>query len=345
MAVEKYVAPTYSLNAPTTIGNWAAREKQFGPVYFTFSVPEDFGQLQAVRLVILGKPWPNNFRFTLKGNYGSSNEQYTAPANPANQLGPTNYTSPGFLANEIEEIDVTSIIPNPADLAPGEDNITLVVQHLNYSAYIVGLRFIYTGEWEVRPGMILLWSGAIANIPFGWVLCNGFNGTPDLRDQFVRGAGGAFNPDDTGGQNTHNHAMPHTHTFAVPNHTHTVDPPNTASTSNGRHNHTATTGSSGAHRHTGRTGPEILTGANGRGLTPVWPGDHEHRFTTNTAGAHTHPVTVGFDGNHSHFVNIGPFPSGAAGAFGASTGQPNPGNTAIQNNVPEFYALAYIMKL
>ena len=31
-------------------------------------------------------------------------------------------------------------------------------------------------------GMIILWSGNVASIPSGWVLCNGSNSTPDLRD-------------------------------------------------------------------------------------------------------------------------------------------------------------------
>ncbi len=37
-------------------------------------------------------------------------------------------------------------------------------------------------------GMIVLWSGTIATIPSGWVLCNGANSTPDLRNLFVVGA-------------------------------------------------------------------------------------------------------------------------------------------------------------
>ena len=37
-------------------------------------------------------------------------------------------------------------------------------------------------------GMILLWSGTIATIPTGWVLCDGNNSSPDLRDRFVIGA-------------------------------------------------------------------------------------------------------------------------------------------------------------
>lgn len=37
-------------------------------------------------------------------------------------------------------------------------------------------------------GIIVMWSGTIASIPTGWVLCDGTNGTPDLRDRFVVGA-------------------------------------------------------------------------------------------------------------------------------------------------------------
>jgi len=46
-------------------------------------------------------------------------------------------------------------------------------------------------------GFIMLWHGAVVNIPAGWALCDGNNGTPDLRDRFVIGAGGTYNPDDT----------------------------------------------------------------------------------------------------------------------------------------------------
>ena len=37
-------------------------------------------------------------------------------------------------------------------------------------------------------GGIIMWSGSIANIPAGWLLCNGSNNTPDLRDRFIIGA-------------------------------------------------------------------------------------------------------------------------------------------------------------
>ena len=42
----------------------------------------------------------------------------------------------------------------------------------------------------VPSGTIAIWRGSVATIPAGWVLCDGNNGTPDLRSRFVYGAGG-----------------------------------------------------------------------------------------------------------------------------------------------------------
>jgi hypothetical protein len=40
----------------------------------------------------------------------------------------------------------------------------------------------------IPSGLISMWSGTIASIPSGWVLCNGSNSTPDLRNRFIIGA-------------------------------------------------------------------------------------------------------------------------------------------------------------
>ena len=53
-------------------------------------------------------------------------------------------------------------------------------------------------------GFIAWWYGALNNIPVGWALCNGENGTPDLRDKFVYGAG-TTPVGNTGGNATHEH--------------------------------------------------------------------------------------------------------------------------------------------
>lgn len=60
-------------------------------------------------------------------------------------------------------------------------------------------------------GMIMLWSGSIASIPSGWLLCNGSSGTPDLRDRFVVGAGSTYAVGATGGT-ADSIVVSHTHT-------------------------------------------------------------------------------------------------------------------------------------
>jgi len=42
----------------------------------------------------------------------------------------------------------------------------------------------------VPKGVIVMWSGYNEDIPNGWALCNGQNGTPDLRSRFIMGAEG-----------------------------------------------------------------------------------------------------------------------------------------------------------
>jgi hypothetical protein len=52
---------------------------------------------------------------------------------------------------------------------------------------------------NVPTGAILVWSGAVSAVPSGYVLCNGSNGTPNLQDSFVVGAGNSFSVNATGG--------------------------------------------------------------------------------------------------------------------------------------------------
>lgn len=112
----------------------------------------------------------------------------------------------------------------------------------------------------VPQGAILLWSGAISAIPTGYVLCDGNNSTPDLRDRFVVGAdadaGGDYAPNATGGSATvtlttseipaHNHTATSTSTVTDPGHAHTFD---------------GVTGSSGSGSASRRSQPTTLTTA------------------------------------------------------------------------------------
>lgn len=70
---------------------------------------------------------------------------------------------------------------------------------------------------DVEAGIIAAFSGGLGAIPDGWALCDGTNGTPDLRNQFVPGAGDTFSVGANGGATTH------THGFVGNGHTHSID--------------------------------------------------------------------------------------------------------------------------
>jgi hypothetical protein len=57
-----------------------------------------------------------------------------------------------------------------------------------------------TGSVSAVPsGGIIMWSGSIGAIPAGYYLCDGTNGTTDLRDRFVVGSGSTYAVGNTGG--------------------------------------------------------------------------------------------------------------------------------------------------
>ena len=77
-----------------------------------------------------------------------------------------------------------------------------------------------TGVDSFVSGMIIMWNSTVASIPTGFVLCDGNNGTPDLRGRFVVGhhpSNGDYDVDDTGGEEsvtlTVNQIPAHTHTY------------------------------------------------------------------------------------------------------------------------------------
>jgi microcystin-dependent protein len=81
-------------------------------------------------------------------------------------------------------------------------------------------------------GGIIIWSGSAAAIPSGWLLCDGTNSTPNLRDRFVVGAGTTYAVAATGGAATVTLA-----TNNLPAHTHTVNINTGAMSANASHSH------------------------------------------------------------------------------------------------------------
>lgn len=202
----------------------------------------------------------------------------------------------------------------------------------------------------IPSGIILLWSGSIASIPSGWVLCNGSNSTPDLRDRFVVGAGSAYAVNATGGANTVT-----LDATMIPSHTHSLSASGTTSGQSAGHTHTfsgTTSGQSATHSHAATvTDPGHTHNThnfNGGGGNPG--GDMnssapQNLSTTssttgisvaigNASADHSHTysgTTSAVSGDHTHTVTV----TGTSGGTG--------GGLAHENR-PPYFALAYIMK-
>jgi len=69
---------------------------------------------------------------------------------------------------------------------------------------------------KMVSGGIILWSGSVVGIPSGYVLCDGNNGTPDLRNRFVVGAGDTYAVAASGG------SADQLHTFTADGHDHGI---------------------------------------------------------------------------------------------------------------------------
>jgi microcystin-dependent protein len=113
------------------------------------------------------------------------------------------------------------VVSNPAgtdDRSQGDDHIRLIKSTLKNTFPNVDGAVTVTDEQLNSigqpgnlnfPGMIVMWSGAIANIPAGWKLCNGVgaisngNPVPNLSNRFIIGSitnsGGTYNVGNTGG--------------------------------------------------------------------------------------------------------------------------------------------------
>ena len=178
-------------------------------------------------------------------------------------------------------------------------------------------------------GVIAMWSGTIAGIPGGWALCDGTNGTPDLRDRFIVGA-----RVDSAAEARTNLTGSLTRSGG-----------SLSTTTGGGHGHSGSTNAAGGHNHGAFTGGHALTieempahkhdlavgGTDDRGSAnlmmnqdrDIWSSslvgytgeNRPHRHTISTQGTHSHSLSIAAAGSHSHTAT------------------------------PPYFALAFIMKL
>jgi len=121
----------------------------------------------------------------------------------------------------------------------------------------------------VPPGAIIMWNSA--TIPAGWALCNGSNGTPDLRDRFIVGSGSSYTVGATGGA-----ATVALTTAQMPSHNH-------------GHNFSGRSSNTGSHRHNYNT-RSLDRAKPGRSGSRHWADDEN--ATTGSAGGHSHNISI-----------------------------------------------------
>ena len=180
---------------------------------------------------------------------------------------------------------------------PGSDNST----GLATTAFVHGI---------LPRGTIVMWSGT--NTPAGWALCDGTNGTPDLRNKFIVGAGGKYTAGATGG----------------------------AESSSG------TTTAAGAHNHSGATAAHALTVDQMPSHTHPYVDTY---FREVYGNGQNYGVGSGAGDNDNTDLNYNRVTSAAGGNQGHTHGiTGDPGHThsiAPITTVPPYYAMAYIMKV
>lgn len=163
-----------------------------------------------------------------------------------------------------------------------------------------------TPQSEFPIGGIILWSGSENTIPNNWHLCDGTNGTPDLRNRFVVGVGGTYDVGDIGGEATHTltiNEMP-------------------------SHNHTANININSS---------DVTIG------DAIWNNsdlvDLEKGIVSPVSSAIRGLAFTGNDDNYLNHTHT------LSGNFSANITINNSGSSQPHNNLPPYYALCYIMKI
>lgn len=166
----------------------------------------------------------------------------------------------------------------------------------------------------IPSGVIVMWSGSIATIPSGWYLCNGANSTPDLRDRFIIGA----RQDDVGVAET-NVTGSLTQTGGtkdaiVVSHTHTP----TVTDSGHRHFVAANTNVASSTSMTVTASNQVSGGGGGGGFSEAY-----QLKGTDVA------ATIGRSSQET---------------TGITVSNSTEGSNGTNQNLPPYYALAFIMK-
>ena len=249
-----------------------------------------------------------------------------------NRTGLEILVSTDFLPNSFDRVNLGTVITNNERVISATSNRI----RSTYTTQEIDAKFSQitnaTGQIPLIPvGLISLWSGTGTNIPSGWKLCDGHNGTPDLRDRFVVGAGSTYAVGATGGS-ANAIVVAHTHTISGSTGTESVDH---------SHSFAVTSASGGDHAHLTGMGLEV----NPFGATAARYGyaDAWSSVRTAHAGATSYDSYTSTASGHTHSVSGSTGGRSAAHTHGYSGTTASAGSADTGANLPPYYALCYIM--
>lgn len=145
-----------------------------------------------------------------------------------------------------------------------------------------------TPDTELPAGTVVMWAGALADIPSGWALCDGNNGTLDFTGRFVRAPSSVNDsPGTTGGQDSKTLG-----TAQIPGHT-----------------HTGVVHEAGDHNHMYGWVTGVDPGDHAKKTDDVyeWNSNADEDHSTKSVGAHKHSVTTDDTGGGNAIDNRPPF--------------------------------------
>lgn len=172
----------------------------------------------------------------------------SATSNPNNKANGSDTTKAKAHTHTITLAAATDTISNYTDTTAGNtDTVEPAYKKIGV---------IKNSGGSLKKNIVGLWLGSVSSLPVNWQVCDGTNGTLDLRDKFIKIGTDLSENNNTGGSNTHTHtAVSHTHT------------------------------PTGTHTHTGSTGnPSAVNAGGGSGTTNAWY-QHTHNVSVTATTA------------------------------------------------------------
>lgn len=173
------------------------------------------------------------------------------------------------------------------------------------------------GVFGCPVGTILLFDANVNELPPNWKVCDGTNGTPDLRNRFIVGAGLSYPQGSVGGRAVISEFPAHTHLAG-----------SLVANVNGQHNHGV--GDPG-HAHSSPDGSGFLVGNTGGGTNVGFDnGGLFQAVNPRATRAATTGIWLAEGGAHEHTMR------GETSVAGAASGV---------NYTPPYYAAVYIRRM